>query len=475
MATQTERALTSRRRRRRLERPGRLGLRRGNLRPQPARLLVEPRLAADRLYPLRRHARSTSSRWSITIPTRQEVETTPYPKAGGANPLVKLGLARRRGRPGRLGRPGQLLRDRLAPGPRRLVPDSQNAYFYVQDRAQTWLDFCTVAAGGKVKRLFRETTKAWVDDPGPPVFLKDGSFLLASARSGWNHLYHYDADGKLKGPVTSGEWELTTGAFQSHPVERVDEKGGWVYFTAKKDSPIASNLYRVKLDGTGLERLTSGPGDHHVAVSPAGGPVHRHLEQPRRADEGAAVQGGRRPGADPGHQPGLRPRGVPRRHLRAGPRPNAGRLRAGREPPQAARLRPEAALPGVGDDLRRAAHADGPRQLGRRPAARRDAGRAGLRRLPHRPAQRHRQGPALDLDRLPPAGRAGAEGPGGGGEVADEERVGRPGPRRPERQQLRRLHDRLRPDAQQAVRRRRRHAPPSPTGATTIRSTPSAT
>ena len=31
-----------------------------------------------------------------------------------------------------------------------------------------------------MKRLFRETTKAWVDDPGPPVFLKDGSFLTAA-------------------------------------------------------------------------------------------------------------------------------------------------------------------------------------------------------------------------------------------------------------------------------------------------------
>ncbi len=147
-------------------------------------------------------------------------------------------------------------------------PDGQNAYLYVQDRAQTWLDFCTVADGGEVKRLFRETTKAWVDDPGPPVFLKDGSFLLASTRSGWNHLYHYAADGKLLGPVTSGEWEVTTGPFQSHPVERVDEKAGWVYFTAKKDSPLASNLYRVRLDGSGLQRLTSSSGDHHVSVSP---------------------------------------------------------------------------------------------------------------------------------------------------------------------------------------------------------------
>jgi len=205
------------------------------------------------------------------IPTRQEVEETPYPKAGQANPLVKLGLVSVAGGPvqwadlGNYSETGSLL---VRAG---WWPDGQNAYLYVQDRAQTWLDFCTVSAGGEVKRLFRETTKAWVDDPGPPVFLQDGSFLLTSARSGWNHLYHHDRDGKLKGPVTSGEWEVTTGPFQSHPIERVDEKAGWVYFTAKKDSPIAANLYRVKLDGSGLERLTAAAGDHHVAVSPKGG------------------------------------------------------------------------------------------------------------------------------------------------------------------------------------------------------------
>src|SRR5262249_9226833 len=139
-------------------------------------------------------------------------------------------------------------------------------------RAQTWLDFCTVPRdGGEATRLFRETTKAWVDDPSPPTFLKDGSFLLPSARTGWNHLYHYDKAGKLKGAVTSGEWEVTNGPFKKPPVERVDEAAGWVYFTGKRDNPIATNLYRVKLDGTGVERLTAASGDHRVSVSPKAG------------------------------------------------------------------------------------------------------------------------------------------------------------------------------------------------------------
>jgi dipeptidyl-peptidase-4 len=198
------------------------------------------------------------------IPTRQQVEETPYPKAGDPNPSVKLGLVAIGGGPVHW-----VDRRNYSETSSLIVragwtPDSRNAYFYVQDRAQTWLDFCTVAAeGGEPKRLFRETTKAWVDDPGDPIYLKDGSFLLASERTGWKHFYHYDPSGKLKGAVTSGTWE-------ARQLYRVDEPAGWVYFSGTRDSSIATNLYRVRLDGTGLQRLTTATGEHEVSVSPKG-------------------------------------------------------------------------------------------------------------------------------------------------------------------------------------------------------------
>src|SRR5262249_28994487 len=144
------------------------------------------------------------------------------------------------------------------------LPDSQRVYFYVQDRAQTWLDFCTASVkGGALTRLFRETTKAWVEDPGPPTFLTDGSFLLASERSGWKHFYHFEKDGQLRRAITSGEWEART-------LHLVDEASGWVWFSGTRSSHLASNLYRVKLDGSSLECLTAGGGEHRVSVAPGG-------------------------------------------------------------------------------------------------------------------------------------------------------------------------------------------------------------
>ncbi len=61
----------------------------------------------------------------------------------------------------------------------------------------------------------------------------DGSFLFLSERSGWKHLYHYAADGKLLAQVTDGEWEVKD-------VLRVDEDEKQVYFTATMTSPTGT-------------------------------------------------------------------------------------------------------------------------------------------------------------------------------------------------------------------------------------------
>jgi dipeptidyl aminopeptidase/acylaminoacyl peptidase len=208
------------------------------------------------------------------IPGHQTVENTPYPRAGDPNPLAKLGIVSAAGGPVQWADLSNYSDSNSLLVRADWTPDSQNVYFYIQDRAQTWLDFCTVArTGGAPMRLFRETTKAWVDDPGPPVFLKDGSFLFASERTGWKHLYHYDKAGKLLGAVTSGEWEARGTGVYAPPIQMgggytVDEKGGWVYVNGTRDNPIATNLYRVRFDGSNLERLTTASGSHQVSISP---------------------------------------------------------------------------------------------------------------------------------------------------------------------------------------------------------------
>jgi dipeptidyl-peptidase-4 len=212
---------------------------------------------------------SKVARYTLFNPTErvQTPEVATYPKSGAANPTVKLGIAN-------VADPGAAvawvdLSDYPEKGGLLIVragwlPDGKRAYFYVQDRAQTWLDICTVpVTGGKPEKLFRETTKAWAEDHGPLTFLKDGSFLFLSERTGYAHLYHFAADGKLRGQVTSADWDVRA-------LQRVDEAGGWVYFTGTRDGWLGPQAYRVKLDGNDLQKVTNKAGTHAVSVSPTG-------------------------------------------------------------------------------------------------------------------------------------------------------------------------------------------------------------
>jgi dipeptidyl-peptidase 4 len=48
----------------------------------------------------------------------------------------------------------------------------------------------------------------------------------------------------------------------------VDEKNGWIYFTALEQSSTERHLYRVRPDGSGFMRLSNEPGTHRVSMSP---------------------------------------------------------------------------------------------------------------------------------------------------------------------------------------------------------------
>ncbi|REC55348.1 S9 family peptidase [Chryseobacterium piscium] len=63
---------------------------------------------------------------------------------------------------------------------------------------------------GEAKKLFTETDDKWIDTDNVTLeFLEDNSFLWASERDGFRHLYWFDKEGKLKKQVTKGNWEVT--------------------------------------------------------------------------------------------------------------------------------------------------------------------------------------------------------------------------------------------------------------------------
>lgn len=203
-------------------------------------------------------------------PFEPKVHVQRYPKVGQANPEVRLGLATVAGEGVRW--------MSLEPDAYEYLvrvtwlPASDAVAVQTMNRAQTELSLHRVeTASGHTTRLLQETDAAWLHFYDP-IFLKDGKqFLWVSDRSGHAHIYRYGMDGALLNPVTQGAWSLWPWGEYSgghSGLTAVDEKGGWVYFTARASSPFERQLYRSRLEGGGLMRLSTEPGAHLPSFSP---------------------------------------------------------------------------------------------------------------------------------------------------------------------------------------------------------------
>lgn len=78
------------------------------------------------------------------------------------------------------------------------------------ERNQNAMDILKVnIKTGKTIKLFTEIDEKWIDtDKNIIEFLEDNSFIWASERDGYRHLYWYNENGKLKKQITKGNWEV---------------------------------------------------------------------------------------------------------------------------------------------------------------------------------------------------------------------------------------------------------------------------
>jgi len=88
-------------------------------------------------------------------------------------------------------------------------PDEKYVYLAEVNRDQNHMSLnqYDVKTGDKIKTLFEEKDKEYVEPERGPIFLEGvkDEFLWFSERDGYNHLYRYNTEGKLINQVTSGE------------------------------------------------------------------------------------------------------------------------------------------------------------------------------------------------------------------------------------------------------------------------------
>ena len=138
---------------------------------------------------------------------------------------------------------------------------SSELHFWRQSRDRHKVEVCVAdTVTGEVRVLFEEELNTYVETQ-PLERLASGDLLWWSERDGWAHLYRYGQDGALKQQLTEGAWSVRR-------IVGIDEAAGVAYVMANarepEEDPYYQHLYRVNLDGTGVNLLNPGHFDHRV-------------------------------------------------------------------------------------------------------------------------------------------------------------------------------------------------------------------
>lgn len=108
--------------------------------------------------------------------------------------------------------------------------------------------------------LLNETDNAYVDIHDNLTFLTDNSFIWTSEKDGFNHIYHYDFNGKLINQVTKGTWEVTN-YYGFNAAKKT------IYYQSVENGSINRGVYSIGLNGKNKKLLSEKDGQNSAAFS----------------------------------------------------------------------------------------------------------------------------------------------------------------------------------------------------------------
>ena len=116
------------------------------------------------------------------------------------------------------------------------------------------------AENGASKVVLNEKDDAYINIQDNLTFLNDNSFIWTSEQDGYNHIYHYNANGKLKNQVTKGNWEVTN-------YYGFNKDLNTIYYQSVENGSINRNVYRIKLDGSDKKVISRDYGTNNASFS----------------------------------------------------------------------------------------------------------------------------------------------------------------------------------------------------------------
>ncbi|MGB5943832.1 MAG: S9 family peptidase [Leeuwenhoekiella sp.] len=182
-----------------------------------------------------------------------------YPKAGEDNAVVSLHIydvASAKTTPVNLDKYENYYIPRL-----QWSKDPEILSVQTMGRKQDVVNLILVNAKEKTSVLaLEDQDDAYVDITDNLTFLEDNSFLWTSEKDGWNHIYHYNKNGKLIDQVTEGPWEVT--GYYGY-----DPKSKRIFYQSSENGSINRGVYSVKINGKSKKELSVKEGTNNADFS----------------------------------------------------------------------------------------------------------------------------------------------------------------------------------------------------------------
>jgi dipeptidyl-peptidase-4 len=196
------------------------------------------------------------------IPTHAGVEEQRYPQPGDANPGVRIGVVNATGgKTTWLKIPLSMGNDYI-PRFGWVNPHVVWVEELARDHKHLNIFFADVHTGD-VRLALAQTDDKFFDATYDMNFFTPGEFLITSWQDGHTHIYRYtynaanplDSDAQMAQQLEKGDYEVSS-------IKAVDVNSRTVYYLSNEGDPRQQQIWAVKLDGSGKQRISTGDGFH---------------------------------------------------------------------------------------------------------------------------------------------------------------------------------------------------------------------
>ncbi len=196
------------------------------------------------------------------IPTHAGVDEQRYPQPGDANPGVRVGVVSATG--GKTTWIKVPMEDGSDYIPRFGWINPHVVWIEVLTRDHKHLNvyFADTHTGDTRLALAQDDAK-FFDATYDVNFFAPGEFLITSWRDGHTHIFYYtyNTANPLDGPAQPVR-QLEDGDYEVSSIESIDTNAKTVYYLSNEGDPQQAQIWSVKLDGTGKQRISKTDGVH---------------------------------------------------------------------------------------------------------------------------------------------------------------------------------------------------------------------